>query len=77
LLIVQNPRFYNPLGKVIAIFCLLGILLTCAAAVMVIYFKDHIVIKAARYHTVVGYQTLVLTLTSMDSTLPDIHIFLL
>lgn len=45
LIIVQNPKWTNAVGIIYGILCIIGILATLAAAVMVIYYRDNIVIK--------------------------------
>ncbi|KAI8602561.1 periplasmic binding protein-like I [Dissophora ornata] len=44
---IQNPRWDNVNGIIYGVFCILGILLTLAAMMAVIYFRKHIVLKAA------------------------------
>ncbi|KAG0057737.1 hypothetical protein BGZ83_003635 [Gryganskiella cystojenkinii] len=45
---IKNPRWKSASGIVCGIICCMGILLTLVAAALVIYFKDHIIIKASR-----------------------------
>ncbi|KAF8936250.1 hypothetical protein BGZ58_004420 [Dissophora ornata] len=53
---IQNPRWDNVNGIIYGVFCILGILLTLAAMMAVIYFRKHIVLKAARSLTIKNYR---------------------
>lgn len=47
--LVQNPRWDNVSGIIIGSLCVIGVALTTISAVLVVYFRDNIVIKASRY----------------------------
>ncbi|KAG0040488.1 hypothetical protein BGZ82_002204 [Podila clonocystis] len=44
---IKNPKWTNATGIIYGTFCIVGILATLASAVMVIWFRDNIVIKAS------------------------------
>ncbi|KAI8361312.1 periplasmic binding protein-like I [Mortierella sp. GBAus27b] len=45
--IVRNPRWHNVQGIFVGLVSIIGILLTLATAVGVIYYRDHVVIKSS------------------------------
>ncbi|KAF9294506.1 hypothetical protein BGZ88_003764 [Linnemannia elongata] len=53
---LQNPRWDNVSGIVFGTLCIIGIVLTIISAVLVVYFRDNIVIKAARSLTIKNYR---------------------
>ncbi|KAF9546684.1 hypothetical protein EC957_009444 [Mortierella hygrophila] len=44
---IQNPQWDNASGIVLGTLCIIGIVLTIISAVLVVYFRDNIVIKAS------------------------------
>ncbi|KAG0025742.1 hypothetical protein BGZ81_006939 [Podila clonocystis] len=44
---VQNPRWNTTSGIIFTILCLIGFMMTFTAAILVLYFRNHIVIKAS------------------------------
>ncbi|KAG9071059.1 hypothetical protein KI688_008602 [Linnemannia hyalina] len=44
---IQNPRWDNASGIVLGTLCIIGIVLTIISGVLVVYFRDNIVIKAS------------------------------
>ncbi|KAF9100596.1 hypothetical protein BGX27_000323 [Mortierella sp. AM989] len=44
---VENPRWYTATGAIYGAFTVIGICLTLVSAVLVIYFRNHIIIKAS------------------------------
>ncbi|KAG0329537.1 hypothetical protein BGZ99_001539 [Dissophora globulifera] len=43
---VQNPTWSNTAGIVFGVFCIIGMCLTVLTSILVVYFRDHIIIKA-------------------------------
>ncbi|GJJ73733.1 hypothetical protein EMPS_06091 [Entomortierella parvispora] len=53
---IQNPRWKGAGGVIYGILCCLGIAATLISAELVIYFRNHIIIKASRSLTVKNYR---------------------
>ncbi|KAF9141058.1 hypothetical protein BGX30_005533 [Mortierella sp. GBA39] len=53
---IQNPRWDNASGIVLGTLCIIGIVLTIISAVLVVHFRDNIVIKASRSLTIKNYR---------------------
>ncbi|KAG0298657.1 hypothetical protein BGZ98_000125 [Dissophora globulifera] len=43
---VQNPTWSNTAGIVFGVFCIIGMCLTVLTSILVVYFRNHIIIKA-------------------------------
>ncbi|KAF9904094.1 hypothetical protein EC991_003069 [Linnemannia zychae] len=53
---LQNPRWENVSGMVFGTLCIIGIVLTIISAVLVVYFRNNIVIKASSSLTIKNYR---------------------
>ncbi|KAG0017246.1 hypothetical protein BGZ82_000811, partial [Podila clonocystis] len=53
---IQNPQWNTTSGIIFTIMCLIGFMMTFAAAILVLYFRHHIVIKASRSLTIKNYR---------------------
>ncbi|KAG0091951.1 hypothetical protein BGZ92_011214, partial [Podila epicladia] len=53
---IQNPKWNTSNGIILAVLCFVGFILTFVAAILVIYFRHHIVIKATSSLTIKNYR---------------------
>ncbi|KAF9301104.1 hypothetical protein BGZ74_007085, partial [Mortierella antarctica] len=53
---IQNPNWNSSSGIIFAVLCLTGFIMTFVATILVLYFRNHIVIKATRSLTIKNYR---------------------